>query len=102
MLSLSNDEPLITYEITGSGFLRHMVRAIVGTLVEIGRGRRPPEWMREVVASRDRSAAGVDRAGRGPLSGPRRLLTRANCLSLRSCAVFACHASLRQSVLRRL
>jgi tRNA pseudouridine38-40 synthase len=36
-----------------------MVRAIVGTLVEIGRGRRPPEWMREVVRSRNRSAAGV-------------------------------------------
>jgi len=53
------DDSLITYEVTGSGFLRHMVRAIVGTLVEIGRGRRPPEWMREVVASRNRSDAGV-------------------------------------------
>ena len=49
---------LVTYDVTGDGFLRHMVRAIAGTLVEIGRGRRPPEWMREVLASRDRGAAG--------------------------------------------
>ena len=35
-----------------------MVRTIVGTLVEVGRGRRPVEWMAEVLASRDRAAAG--------------------------------------------
>ena len=58
VVSLSNHEPVITYEITGDGFLRHMVRAIVGTLVEIGRGERQPEWIQEVMASRDRSAAG--------------------------------------------
>ena len=49
---------LICYEITGDGFLRHMVRAVVGTLVEIGRGRRPVEWIEEVLASRDRGGAG--------------------------------------------
>jgi tRNA pseudouridine38-40 synthase len=49
---------LITYEITGDGFLRHMVRAIVGTLFEIGRGRRGVDWIDEVLASRDRAAAG--------------------------------------------
>lgn len=49
---------LITYEVTGSGFLRHMVRNIVGTIVEIGRRRRPVEWIGEVLASRDRSQAG--------------------------------------------
>ena len=49
---------LIVYEITGDGFLRHMVRAIVGTLVEIGRGRRPTGWMTVVLASRDRGLAG--------------------------------------------
>ena len=50
--------PLITYEVRGDGFLRHMVRSIVGTLVEIGRGRHPAEWMREVLASRIARAAG--------------------------------------------
>jgi len=49
---------LITYEIAGAGFLRHMVRTIVGTLVEVGRGRRPAAWVSEVLRSRDRSEAG--------------------------------------------
>jgi tRNA pseudouridine38-40 synthase len=49
---------LIVYEITGDGFLRHMVRTIVGTLAEVGRGRRTVEWMADVLASRHRSAAG--------------------------------------------
>jgi len=49
---------LVTYEIAGAGFLRHMVRTIVGTLVEVGRGRRPAAWVSEVLRSRDRSAAG--------------------------------------------
>lgn len=49
---------LLVYEIVGDGFLRHMVRAIVGSLVEVGRGRRPVEWVCEVLASRDRRRAG--------------------------------------------
>ena len=49
---------LIAYEIAGAGFLRHMVRTIVGTLVEVGRGRRPAAWVSEVLRSRDRSEAG--------------------------------------------
>jgi tRNA pseudouridine38-40 synthase len=52
------DPPLVVYDAAGEGFLRHMVRNIVGTLVEIGRGRYPAAWMAEVLASRDRSAAG--------------------------------------------
>jgi tRNA pseudouridine38-40 synthase len=52
------DGALIIYEITGNGFLRHMVRTVVGTLVEIGRGRHAAEWMRDVLASRDRARAG--------------------------------------------
>jgi tRNA pseudouridine38-40 synthase len=50
--------PLIAFEIVGDGFLRHMVRAIAGTLVEIGRGRRSIEQMRDALASRDRGRAG--------------------------------------------
>ncbi len=49
---------LITYEIRGDGFLRHMVRSIAGTLVEVGRGRRRPEWIAEVLAAKSRAAAG--------------------------------------------
>jgi tRNA pseudouridine38-40 synthase len=49
---------LITYEITGSGFLRHMVRTIAGSLLDVGQGRRSPEWLSEVLASCDRAQAG--------------------------------------------
>ena len=49
---------ILEYEVTGTGFLRHMVRTVVGTLVEVGRGRQPVEWMAEVLASHDRAAAG--------------------------------------------
>lgn len=49
---------LVTYEVSGNGFLRHMVRSIVGTLVEIGRGRRPSTWIDDLLASRDRHLAG--------------------------------------------
>ena len=51
-------DALLCYEVTGSGFLRHMVRIIVGSLVEVGRGRRPAGWITGVLASRDRTGAG--------------------------------------------
>jgi len=56
--SLAPGEALVTYDISGNGFLRHMVRNIVGTLVEVGRHRRPPGWMGEVMAGRRRTEAG--------------------------------------------
>lgn len=48
----------ITIEVIGDGFLYNMVRAIVGTLVEVGKGAREPAWVAEVLASRDRRNAG--------------------------------------------
>ena len=47
----------VRYEVAGTGFLRHMVRNIVGTLVEIGRSRRPVEDMARVLQSLDRAHA---------------------------------------------
>ena len=49
---------LLAYEITANGFLRHMVRVIAGSLVEVGRGRRDAEWLSRVLASRERACAG--------------------------------------------
>jgi tRNA pseudouridine38-40 synthase len=40
-----------------NAFLHHMVRNIVGTLVYAGRDRRPPEWVKDILESRDRSRA---------------------------------------------
>ena len=51
-------EKLIAVDITGNAFLHNMVRTIVGTLVEIGRGHRPVEWIDEVLAAKNRIAAG--------------------------------------------
>jgi tRNA pseudouridine38-40 synthase len=45
------------YEIAGTGFLRHMVRNIAGTLADIGRGRRPATDVAAIIASRDRATA---------------------------------------------
>ncbi|MDO8678871.1 MAG: tRNA pseudouridine(38-40) synthase TruA [Acidobacteriota bacterium] len=49
---------LLRFEITGNGFLRHMVRTIVGTLVDIGRGNIPPEQMAVIISSGDRARTG--------------------------------------------
>lgn len=49
---------LFRFEIHGTGFLRHMVRTIAGTLVDIGRGQMEVEEMAALIASRDRRRAG--------------------------------------------
>ncbi len=48
----------LTFEIAGDGFLYNMVRTIVGTLVEVGRGVRDESWLAAVLAACDRTAAG--------------------------------------------
>jgi tRNA pseudouridine38-40 synthase len=49
---------LVAFDMSGDGFLRHMVRNAVGTLVEIGLGRRVPSSMADLLASGDRTLAG--------------------------------------------
>lgn len=48
----------IAFVVEGTAFLKHMVRNLVGTLVEVGRGQRPPRWVGEVLSGRDRTKAG--------------------------------------------
>jgi len=52
------DGPRIDILVSGSGFLYNMVRAIAGTLIAVGMGKRTPESVADLIASRDRSAAG--------------------------------------------
>jgi tRNA pseudouridine38-40 synthase len=49
---------LTSFHIEADRFLHKMVRTVVGTLLEVGRGRIPPERIEEIVCTRDRSAAG--------------------------------------------
>ncbi len=56
---------LHSIDIAGNGFLRHMVRNIVGTAVDAGKGKHPPERVAEILAARDRSEAGVTAPAHG-------------------------------------
>lgn len=49
---------LILLRVHGAAFCHNMVRAITGSLVEVGVGKQPPAWIAEVLAARDRSVAG--------------------------------------------
>ena len=53
----------IVFRIRANRFLRNMVRAIVGSLIEVGRGKKSPEWITELIASGSRSAAGQSGPG---------------------------------------
>ena len=51
-------DPEVVVVIAGTGFLYHMVRIITGTLVEVGRGRLPPQIIDQVLESKNRRLAG--------------------------------------------
>ena len=57
------DEGRWYFEIAADRFLRNMVRAVVGTLVEVGRGKIPPEGIIDIVNKLDRCAAGTSMPG---------------------------------------
>ncbi|MCX7792888.1 MAG: tRNA pseudouridine(38-40) synthase TruA [Thermodesulfovibrionales bacterium] len=56
---------LIVFQITGDAFLRYMVRNIVGTLLEIGRGKRDISSIEEILLRGDRRLAGITAPARG-------------------------------------
>ena len=57
-LDISENDDSIIIEITGDGFLYNMVRIIVGTLVEVGIGRKDAEEIPDIIQSKDRGRAG--------------------------------------------
>jgi tRNA pseudouridine38-40 synthase len=57
-IAVSRQGECVVLCVTANAFLHHMVRNIAGTLIAVGRGDRPAAWVREVLESRDRRAAG--------------------------------------------
>jgi tRNA pseudouridine38-40 synthase len=57
-LSLSRQGDLLTIHAYADRFLKHMVRSIVGTLVEVGHAKRKPEAVKTILAAKNRTAAG--------------------------------------------
>ncbi|MGH8184402.1 MAG: tRNA pseudouridine(38-40) synthase TruA [Rhodanobacteraceae bacterium] len=71
-ISVRRDDEHVIVEIEANAFLHHMVRNIVGSLLEVGRGERPIAWIAELLAARDRGLAGVTAMPQGlTFVGPR-------------------------------
>ncbi len=52
-------DDLVVIEVTANAFLHHMVRNIVGSLIDVGKGIQPEQWIGELLAKEDRTIAGV-------------------------------------------
>ena len=57
-LRVTRHPNLVRIDVEGTAFLKHMVRTIAGSLMEVGLGKHPPGWISEVLASGDRRQAG--------------------------------------------
>jgi len=55
----------IDFTFSANAFLHHMVRNIIGTLLQVGKGAQAPQWVREVLAARDRRLAAQTAAPQG-------------------------------------
>ncbi len=64
-LEIAQRGPLACLYFTADGFLYNMVRNMVGTLLEVARGKQPAQWVDNVLAAEDRSAAGPTAPGHG-------------------------------------
>ncbi len=56
-LTVERRGQIVVFRLRANAFLHHMVRNIVGSLVLVGSGRRPPQWLQQVLQERDRSRA---------------------------------------------
>jgi tRNA pseudouridine38-40 synthase len=55
--SVARDRTLVVFTFRANAFLHHMIRNVVGSLVYVGAGKQPPQWIAEVLQSRDRRVA---------------------------------------------
>jgi tRNA pseudouridine38-40 synthase len=56
-LDIRQQGDTIIFDLTANAFLHHMVRNILGCLLYVGKGKYPPQWVREVLVGRDRKFA---------------------------------------------
>ncbi len=56
---------LLVFEVTANAFVLHMVRNIVGSLLEVGFGRRDPGWIKQLIAGRDRTKSAATASPKG-------------------------------------
>ena len=64
-IGIKEEGSLLTIDVVGTGFLYNMVRIIVGTLLEVGKGVYPPEYVQEILNGKDRALAGPTVPARG-------------------------------------
>ena len=64
-ITIKQNKNIITFEITGNGFLYNMVRIIVGTLVDVGSGKLKPEEIKNILNSKNREKAGKTLPAKG-------------------------------------
>ncbi|NLJ90076.1 MAG: tRNA pseudouridine(38-40) synthase TruA [Clostridiales bacterium] len=64
-ITIDKEGDIIKFTFKGNGFLYNMVRCIVGTLVYVGRGVYPPEYVKEILEKRDRQEAGPNAPAQG-------------------------------------
>jgi tRNA pseudouridine38-40 synthase len=56
-INVRREADVVTLEVTANGFLYHMVRNVAGSLMEVGMGEQPPDWLKELLESMDRTKA---------------------------------------------
>lgn len=64
-ITIKTEGSHVVLSFVGNGFLQNMVRIMTGTLIEVGRGKRKPQSMKDILAANDRQAAGVTAPAEG-------------------------------------
>jgi tRNA pseudouridine38-40 synthase len=64
-VDVRREDDVVEIDFTGEGFLYNQVRAMVGTLIEVGLGKKPASWVKEVLESKDRTQAGANVPAKG-------------------------------------
>jgi tRNA pseudouridine38-40 synthase len=56
-VDVTQQGPFVRFDFSANAFLHHMVRNVVGALIQVGAGKHEPEWLADLLATRDRTRA---------------------------------------------